>query len=167
MFWIHSAVLCALFALLVVPSVRRNPLRWLHDYPAPIRERVASLERYRGRVISHRRGPAKTAAALLLGATALAALAWLGGQKTFLSAAAHAYGLWAAVVVFDTAVLDILWFCRSKSVRIPGTEDLEAAYRDWGFHIRAGLRGLMFGLLPAALAGLLVSGAAALAGGAV
>src|SRR5699024_12343622 len=46
--------------------------------------------------------------------------------------------------------LDCIWFCHSKKVRIPGTEDMEE-YKDYRFHIRQSCIGMLLGL-PACLA---------------
>lgn len=49
-------------------------------------------------------------------------------------------------------VIDCLWVCHDRRVRIPGTEDMKE-YRDYWFHIRHSLVGQVLGLLVALLVG--------------
>jgi hypothetical protein len=75
---------------------------------------------------------------------------------------ASSFILWLAVVWYDALILDCLWFCRSRRVRISGTEDMTAVYGDRLFHIRASVRGTLLGLVLSVPVGLLVLAAAAL-----
>ena len=43
--------------------------------------------------------------------------------------------IWLIIDWYDALVLDSIWFCHSKKVRIPGTEDMEE-YKDYCFHIK-------------------------------
>lgn len=58
---------------------------------------------------------------------------------------------------YDAFVIDCLWVCNDRRVRIPGTEDMKE-YQDYWFHIKGSLKGQVLGL-PAAL---LVGGLTAL-----
>ena len=78
-------------------------------------------------------------------------LFYINGVRGFVSGFLYSYGLWLVVDWYDALVIDCLWFCRSKRVRIPGTEDLDEAYRDYGFHLRMSCLGMVLGL-PVALA---------------
>ena len=64
-----------------------------------------------------------------------------------------AYALWVVVNWFDALVLDCLWFCHDKHFVIPGTEDMTAAYHDYGFHIKGALIGMLLGIPAALVAG--------------
>ena len=55
------------------------------------------------------------------------------------------YLIWLIIDWYDALILDCLWFCHSKKVRIPGTEDMEE-YRDYRFHIRQSCIGMALGL---------------------
>lgn len=47
--------------------------------------------------------------------------------------------------------MDCLWFCHSKKVVIPGTEGMKE-YKDYLFHIKGSLKGMLLGLPVCALA---------------
>ena len=59
-------------------------------------------------------------------------------------------------VGYDALVLDCLWFCHCKAVRIPGTEEM-AEYRDYRFHLRQSCIGMLLGLPICAAVGALVA----------
>lgn len=72
---------------------------------------------------------------------------------SFLEAFAVSYGLWTFVDWYDAIVLDMGWFCHSKKVRIPGTEDMVKDYQDYLFHVKASLVGMLLGLPACLIAG--------------
>ena len=72
------------------------------------------------------------------------------GANTFWKGFRDSYLIWLIIDWYDALILDCLWFCHSKKVRIPGTEDMEE-YRDYRFHIRQSCIGMALGL-PACLA---------------
>ena len=49
---------------------------------------------------------------------------YIGGARTFFEGWFHGYIMWVAEIWFDALVVDCLWFCHSKKMIIPGTEDL-------------------------------------------
>lgn len=57
---------------------------------------------------------------------------------------------------YDALVIDCLWVCHDKRVRIPGTEDMEA-YQDYLFHIKESVKGQFIGLPVCALVGVLTA----------
>ena len=64
-------------------------------------------------------------------------------------------GIYKKLVVdwYDALVIDCLWFCHSKRFVISGTEDMTAAYHDYGFHIRQSCIGIFIGLPVCLLTG--------------
>ena len=72
------------------------------------------------------------------------------GADTFWKGVRDSYMIWLIIDWYDALVLDCIWFCHSKKVRIPGTEDMEE-YKDYRFHIRQSCIGMLLGL-PACLA---------------
>ena len=72
------------------------------------------------------------------------------GADTFWKGFRDSYLIWLIIDWYDALVLDCIWFCHSKKVRIPGTEDMEE-YKDYRFHIRQSCIGMLLGL-PACLA---------------
>ena len=158
-FAIEAAVLCAAFTAVVVPSVRKDPLAWVADYPPAIRERCRELglvpekqEFSLKKLIVTKLGRLVFSSALF---TALVIL--VNGARTFAQGFWMTYALWAVVAWYDALVVDCLWFCHSKKIRIPGTEDLVSAYHDYGFHLRMSCLGMVLGLPAALLTGLMVA----------
>ena len=74
---------------------------------------------------------------------------------TFLQGFGWTYSIWLAITWYDALILDCLWFCHSKRVRIPGTEDMKE-YRDYLFHVKASCIGSLIGLPACAVVGLIV-----------
>ena len=72
------------------------------------------------------------------------------GADTFWKGFRDSYLIWLIIDWYDALILDCLWFCHSKKVRIPGTENMEE-YKDYRFHIRQSCIGMALGL-PACLA---------------
>ena len=72
------------------------------------------------------------------------------GADTFWKGVRDSYMIWLIIDWYDALVLDSIWFCHSKKVRIPGTEDMEE-YKDYRFHIKQSCIGMLLGL-PACLA---------------
>ncbi|PJI06961.1 MULTISPECIES: hypothetical protein [Clostridium] len=50
LFVIASIILCAIFALIVVPATLKNPLKQVFNYPPVIQERVKSLSQYKDKI---------------------------------------------------------------------------------------------------------------------
>lgn len=157
-FWIEAAILCLFFTGMVVPSALKRPLNWVSDYPPAIQKRVAEL----GLLPERQKGtpPAffarKFIAALLAAVLLALVLIFLNGAESFREGFLLSYGLWLVVDWYDALVLDCLWFCHSRRVVIPGTEDMTEAYHDYGFHVKMSMIGMVLGLPVCLLSGLIV-----------
>lgn len=155
LFLIEALVLCAAFTAVVMPSVLKNPIAWVTDYPPAIGERCREL----GLIPEKKGGSVKKLIVTKLGrlifsvAIFAAIVIGINGADTFLEGFGISCGLWAVVAWYDALVMDCLWFCHDRRVRIPGTEDLEAAYHDYWFHIRMSCLGMVLGLPVALLTG--------------
>ena len=153
-FLIESLVACALFTLFVF-LMSRNPIKSIFNYPPAIIERCDQL----GLVdASNRPGGVafyvkKIVAMIIFGVLLGLLVKYVNGCTTFLCGALTAYCLWVVVNWFDALVLDCLWFCHDKHFIIPGTEDMTAAYHDYGFHIKGALIGMLLGIPAALVAG--------------
>ncbi|MBO4789660.1 MAG: hypothetical protein J5492_01455, partial [Oxalobacter sp.] len=153
-FLIESIVACALFTLFAF-LMSRNPIKSIFNYPPAIIERCDQL----GLVdASNRPGGAtfyvkKMVAMMVFGLLLGLLVKYVNGCTTFLCGAVTAYALWVVVNWFDALVLDCLWFCHDKHFVIPGTEDMTAAYHDYGFHIKGALIGMLLGIPAALVAG--------------
>ena len=127
-FLIESIVLCLIFTLTVPLYGLRDPLAMIDSYPPAI-------------------------AALYLLSACAETLRIFNRADTFLSGFVTSFLLWLVVDWYDALVIDCLWFCHSKRCIIPGTEDMTAAYHDYGFHIQQSCIGIFIGLPVCLLTG--------------
>lgn len=81
---------------------------------------------------------------------------YIGGARTFFEGWLHGYIMWVAEMWFDALVVDCLWFCHSKKMIIPRTEDLVDAYHDYWHHIKYAVIGMFSQAVIALPVGLLV-----------
>ena len=82
---------------------------------------------------------------------------FVNGCRTFLSAFGTCMLIWTVVDWYDAFILDCLWFCHSKKVRVSGTEDLEEGYKDYLFHIKGSAVGMVFGLVVSLAVGVIAA----------
>ena len=156
LFLMESIVLCLLFTALVAASVLKDPLGWISDYPPAIQERAKELglvPKDKKRVTPAeltRKAVGSLVAAVLLSLL----LTYVNGAETFRQGFLWSYGLFVVVAWYDAFVVDILWFCHSKRVILPGTEDMTDSYHDYWFHIRMSMLGMVLGLPVCLLVGL-------------
>lgn len=157
-FVIEAIVLCLLFTAIVVPSVIKNPLAWISDYPPEIQKCVQEMGMIpiKQKPISIAVVVRKAVAGLLMVIVLTAALIYINEAKTFAEGFRLSYGLCAVIVWYDALVLDCLWFCHSKKVVIPGTESLEKSYHDYWFHIKMSMIGMLLIVPIGLLTGLAV-----------
>lgn len=156
--FVECAVAVALFSAFVIPSTARDPLGWINDYPPAIRERCEQLGLVKP--TERRFTPADLARKVVGVAVLLAALVLLltkvNGATTFCQGFRDSYVIWLAIAWWDALVVDCGWFCHSKRVRIPGTEDMPE-YHDYLFHVKQSCIGTALGLPVCLLVGFLVS----------
>jgi hypothetical protein len=147
---IQSIILCGLFTLMILPRLYKNPLNYIMSYPASIRQRVERLPQYQSLFKNYK---TKHIATKLLFVFIiilfLALVAWASGARTFVKAFIHIFSLIFVVNIYDLLVLDILLFCHSKRVIIPGTEDMEKEYKNPVHHFKGAIIGTLIGLLVA------------------
>ncbi|MBE5876444.1 MAG: hypothetical protein E7290_06110 [Lachnospiraceae bacterium] len=154
-FLVEALVLCSIFTVLILLSMKKPLEAQIYSYPPNIIHRVAKMgliekmEKPRVVEVLKRKWPA----IIVFGAVIGIAVYYLNDANTFLKAFAISYGLWFVVDWYDAIVLDIGWFCHSKRVRIPGTEDMIEDYQDYWFHIKASLVGMLLGLPTCLIAG--------------
>ena len=149
---IESVIGILLFTILIVPLTLKNTLISVGDYSPAIREKCIELG------LIEKREQRFTRADIIRKGTALLVFVFVfafilkqfNGADTFWKGFRDSYLIWLIIDWYDALILDCLWFCHSKKVRIPGTEDMEE-YRDYCFHIRQSCIGMALGL-PACLA---------------
>lgn len=141
------ALIIAFTAMILIPLVK-NPVWWIHDYPQDIQEEYFK---------NHERVPSaffsktvliKKGFALFFALAVMLCLMKLAGAYDFWSAFALSYGLWAVIDWYDCFILDWVLFANMKSVRLPGTEHMDAAYHQKRYHFVQSLWGMLIGLIP-------------------
>lgn len=149
---IESLIGIALFTVLIVSLTLKDPLASVGDYPPAIRNKCIELG-----LIEDRRQRFTKADILRKGIAMVVfvfifafILKWLNGADTFWKGFWDSYLIWLIIDWYDALILDCIWFCHSKKVRISGTEDMEE-YKDYRFHIKQSCIGMLLGL-PACLA---------------
>lgn len=154
---LQCIVCCALFTALILPAQYRDPLNMIMSYPPEVIRRVEALPQYRDVIRAREKVHlSRKLAGLVFFVALLAGVAALSGCRTFAEAFLHVFTLFLAVNLYDLIVLDWGVFCHSRKLRIPGTEDMDAAYRDYAFHLRGFLTGVALGLAVAGLSALIV-----------
>lgn len=137
----------AFTAMILIPLIK-NPVWWIHDYPGDIQE-----EYFR----THPRIPTtfflktvliKKSFGLMIALAMLIGIIWWIGARSFSEAFMVSYGLWLIVDWYDCFILDWVFFAHLKSVRLPGTEHMDKAYRQKKYHFVRSLWGMLIGLIP-------------------
>ena len=149
---IECVIACIIFAAIILPTQYKNPIKYIMSYPPEIRKRVGSLPQYKNTIKSEeKKHILKKLIAIMVFIVLLSAVAYYSGAKTFSTAFFHVLILFIAVNLFDMLVLDIGIFCHSKKLRIPGTEDMDKEYKDYLFHIKGGIKGILLGFFVSLL----------------
>lgn len=154
---IESLIGISLFTLIVVPMDIKDPLAVIGDYPPAIRKRCEELGliEKREKQLSKWELIRKGVAIIALVVVAVYVMIKVNHATTFLQGFGYTYIIWLAITWYDALILDCGWFCHSKRMRIPGTEDMKE-YHDYLFHIKASAIGTLIGLPACAIVGLAV-----------
>jgi len=153
---IECIVLCLVFTLLVC-IIAKNPIATLYNYPPKIQERVKLLDEYKDKIPTNKnKVVAKTFAALMIVIIVSLILRYVNGYTTFNEAFFNSAIIWTVINIYDVVVMDIIWFCHDKRFRFQGTEDMEAEYTNYMFHIKEGLKGEIIGISVCIIIGLVV-----------
>ena len=153
----ESLIGIALFTLIVIPMDLKDPLAVIGDYPPAIRKRCEELGivEKREQRLSGKDLIRKVAAVIVLVVLAVLVMIKINHADTFIQGFGYSYVIWLAITWFDALVIDCGWFCHSKRMRIPGTEDMKE-YHDYLFHIKESAIGSLIGLPACAIVGLAV-----------
>ncbi len=160
---IETLVMTAAFTAMILIPLVKNPVWWIHDYPEDIQEEyVWWIHDYPEDIQeeyfkTHERVPSKfftktvllkKGLALLITLAVMLGLMKLAGAYNFWSAFALSYGIWLVIDWYDCFFLDWVLFANMKSVRLPGTEHMDAAYHQKKYHFVQSLWGMLIGLIP-------------------
>lgn len=155
--FIQCVILCILFTLAILPPLFKDPVSMIMSYPPNIIKRVEQLPQYQGTIKKTEKAHiAKKIFACILFVVILAVIAYFSGCKDFSSTFIHVFVLFFVVNVYDMVVLDWILFCNNKKVRIPGTEDMELDYKDYLFHAKGAVKGILLGVIVSLLSACLV-----------
>ena len=155
--FVECVISCAVFTLIILPSLYKDPIKHIMSYPKEIRERVENLPQYKDVIKGEKkRHLSIKLISVLIFAIVLAVVAYYSGAKNFKSAYIHVFILFFVVNIYDMVVLDIGLFCHSKRTRIPGTEDMDKEYKNPWHHIRGAVIGIIIGTVVALLSGAIV-----------
>ncbi len=154
---IESLIGIVLFTAVIVSLTLKDPLTSVGDYPPAIQKKCIELGLIEDRKKRFTKADyIRKGAALIVFAAFLAfVVRQFNGADSFWEGFGISYLIWLIIDWYDALILDCIWFCHSKKVRISGTEDM-AEYKDYLFHIRQSCIGMLLGLPACLLAGLLV-----------
>lgn len=145
---IECIIASIIFTVIILPTQYKDPVKYIMSYPPEIRKRVESLPEYKNSIKKTEKGHLiKKLIAVFACIVLLSAVAYFSGAKNFETAFLHVFTLFLAVNLFDAIVLDIGIFCHSKKLRIAGTEDMDKEYKDYLFHIKGVLKGIVLGIV--------------------
>ncbi|KEZ87027.1 hypothetical protein IO99_07190 [Clostridium sulfidigenes] len=155
--FVECVISCAVFTLIILPSLYKDPIKHIMSYPKEIIERVENLPQYKDVIKGEKkRHLSIKLISVLIFAIVLAVVAYYSGAKNFKSAYIHVFILFFVVNIYDMIVLDIGLFCHCKRTRIPGTEDMDKEYKNPWHHIRGAVIGIIIGTVVALLSGAIV-----------
>lgn len=154
---IESIVGIVLFTVIIVSLTLKDPLTSVGDYPPAIQKKCIELGLIEDRKTRFTKSDyIRKGIAIIVFAIVFAfVLNKFNGADTFLKGFGISYLIWFIIDWYDALVLDCIWFCHSKKVRIPGTEDM-VEYKDYLFHIKQSCIGMLLGLPVCLLTGLFV-----------
>lgn len=153
-FLVECIIFCVIFTIVNVTYLLKKPLAWFYDYPEEVQARMRSLPQYQGEIPSKKSSDLKKKLpAGILFLILLSAIVWLSGAHSFASGALYTFSLVMVVNLYDALILDTCWFCHSKRVRFPGTEDMVKEYENPRKHWIGFLEGSAIGVLFALLIG--------------
>jgi hypothetical protein len=146
---LYGLLLSILLGLTILISFSINPEIWVGDYPPDIKARFTPV---RSDTKRHKRLASLAFLIFLVGVIALSILQLdrLLGSLTFWVVFLSAFITLLVFNTFDLLVLDWLIFntLQPKMIILPGTQGM-AGYKDYAFHFRGFLIGLVFCLVGA------------------
>lgn len=153
---IQCIIGCIAFTMVLIPAAI-NPAKYLSMYPLAVQKKVLELPQYQQLVTTSNKKlkmlVIQSVAFIIVGII----ICIIAEANTFLKAFVHMYLFFLTINIYDLLVIDWLIFCRSKKIRIPGTEEMDKEYKDYLFHFKVFLRGLILGLFIALIVAAFVS----------
>ena len=127
---IELFVLIVCFALIIVIPLTINPVSFISDFPPEIQEEYYRSQKQERKKASLTKAMVIKKVVFLIAAVFICAwMAYLAGANTFLQGVLLSFSYVAVIAAFDTFIMDWIFFPRIKRWRLPGTEDMDRAYR--------------------------------------
>jgi len=90
--FIECVISCAVFTLIILPSLYKDPIKHIMSYPKEIIERVENLPQYKDVIkVEKKRHLSIKLISVLIFAIVLAVVAYYSGAKNFKSAYIHVF----------------------------------------------------------------------------
>jgi len=157
-FIIECIVGCALFTAVNVTYLLKKPLVWFYDYPDEIQARMRTLPQYRDKIPAKKDSNLKKKiSASILFLIMLSVVVWFSGVRGFVMGSVYTFGLYMIVNFYDALILDTCYFCHSKRVRYPGTEDMVKEYENPKKHWIGFAYGTVIGIPLSLLVGCIIA----------
>ena len=154
---IESVVLCVLFTIAVY-VMSREPIKTLYNYPPKIREKVKTLDKYKGKVPTKKNKiTAKVVASVIFLVVLCVVLRYINWYTTFWESFKYGFLLWTIVNLYDVIIMDIMWFCHDKRFVFIGTEDMVDEYHNYWFHIKGFFVGEILALFISFIVGIVLN----------
>ncbi len=158
---LEAFAFAAIFTAIVFSAYRgdkKYSAAGIHNYPPDIQEeyfktheRIDVSGRSKNVILTKSIG-------IVLFTVILLICSLLAGAKTFWQGFLLTFGLMIWIGAYDTFFLDWVLFANLPMFRLEGTEHMDKAYHQKWFHLKGMLfPGIVFGLIPAALVGLLIT----------
>ncbi len=157
LFIIECVIVCALFTVVNITYLLKNPLAWFYDYPEEVQARMRTLPQYSDKIpLKKDSNLKKKLPAGILFLIILSAIVWFSGVRNFTMGVLYTFSLSMVVNLYDALILDTCYFCHSKRVRFPGTEDMVKEYKNPRKHWIGFAKGTALGIVLALLVGCVI-----------
>ncbi|AZV56397.1 hypothetical protein [Clostridium sp. AWRP] len=144
-FIIECIVFCAVFTIFNLTYLFKKPLDWFYDYPDEVQARMRTLPQYKGKIpLKENNYRKKKIPAVIIFLIISSIIVWFSGARDFVMGTLYAFALFMVINFYDALILDTIYFCHSKKVRYPGTEDMVKAYENPKKHWIGFLKGTGF-----------------------
>ena len=157
---LEAVAFAAIFTAIVFLTYRGDKIytpEAIHNYPPDIQEEYFKTHERVDVSMKSKRVFLTKSLGIVVFTGILFVCALLAGAKTFFEGFLLTFGLMVWIGAYDTFFLDWVLFANLKRFRLEGTEHMDKAYHQKWFHLKGMLfPGIVFGLIPAALVGLLI-----------
>jgi len=150
---VHGTLVSLVASIILMVGLKINPRTFLQDYPRAIQKKVPPKTAHEKK-LSYLIG-IPFMLVLVLGPFLSTLALKNAGETSFLELSLNAAGILIFFNVVDWLILDWLIFCTltPRFLVIPGSEGM-AEYKDYGFHFR----GFLLGIIFSCLGGLIIAG---------